>query len=395
VTASIDFRLKDTAISESEKLRQRQSLLRQWHMPLQDLHPAFSEVTFDPELVGKKNCENLVGQVSIPVGVAGPVRVKGETLNQEVLLPLATTEGALVASISRGCKVLNQAGGAEVMVKKVGMSRAPVFKCRSGSTAHEFLAWVSTQEQRLQQLCETTSSHLHWGGYQAWVRGRYVYIRCVFDTEEAMGMNMVTIALQHAWGVLLQEQPDVELISISSNVCSDKKDSVINRLLGRGYAVQAEVEISEAVLSEVTKVTSAQLAPAHMAKNLIGSNLAGSFSQNMQAANVVAAMFAATGQDLAQVVGSSQVNTQLEATDSGLYVAINIPSLELGTVGGGTYLAAQSQVRTSMLASGNITAEQLAAAVGVGVLAGEISGLAALTTQTLASAHQQLGRLQV
>ncbi len=393
---TIDFRLKNSADSETAKLQQRQALLKQWRPSLSETSTEASNLfspAFDPEIIGKKNCENLVGQIALPLGVAGPVRIKGSVLDQEVVLPLATTEGALIASVSRGCKLLNQAGGSQVSVTKVGMTRAPVFLCRDGVAAQEFVEWLATQDSRLQELTEATSQHLHWLGYQAWVRGRYVFLRFRFDTEEAMGMNMVSIALQAALGTLLAEKPEVRLISLSSNVCADKKDSVINRLLGRGYAVQAEVIIPESVLETVTTATTAQLLQAHHAKNLVGTNLAGSFSQNMQAANVVAALFAATGQDLAQVVDSSQVNTQMEAVDGGVYVAVNLPSLEVGTMGGGTSLPAQTQARELILSQGKITALQLAAVVGTAVLAGEISGLAALSTNTLACAHQQLGRL--
>jgi hydroxymethylglutaryl-CoA reductase (NADPH) len=163
--------------------------------------------------------------------------------------------------------------------------------------------------------------------------------------------------------------------------------------------LQAEVVIPTAVLSEVLKIQDESvesIVQAHVAKNLVGSNVAGSFAQNMQAANVVAAFYAATGQDVAHVVDSSMAFTSVEKVDAGLYVSVTLPNIIIGSVGGGTYLPAQKQaqqiIRPHLPASHHISADQLAISLGVGVLAAEISGLAALATNTLAQAHASLAR---
>lgn len=371
--------------------------------------------TLDAEQVAAKNCENMIGSVEIPVGLAGPALVsqvhsstaKKQFLEHELYIPLATTEGALVASTSRGCKAITQSGGAAVMLKNNGMTRAPVFACQSGVHAAEFGEWLAqpAQQTMLKTLSEQTSNHLTYLKHESFVRGRQVYTRFYFDTDEAMGMNMVTIALQYALTKVLDvyhqsaEHQKVVLVSISGNVCADKKSSYINSLLGRGRWLQAEVVIPTSVLSEILKIQDESIesiVQAHIAKNLVGSNVAGSFAQNMQAANVVAAFYAATGQDLAHVVDSSMAFTSVEKVDAGLYVSVTLPNIIVGSVGGGTYLPAQKQaqriIRPNVSASHHISADQLAISLGLGVLAAEISGLAALATNTLAQAHASLAR---
>lgn len=375
--------------------------------------------TLEANQVAAKNCENMIGTVEIPVGIAGPVFVsqviggsnKTQFLEHELYVPLATTEGALVASTSRGCKAISLSGGAAVLLKNNGITRAPVFKCQSGIQADNFADWLKQPAQQLliKTFCEQTSSHVTYLKQDTFIRGRNVYARFYFDTDEAMGMNMVTIALQHALGKILdvynfdktKSHQAVKLVAISGNVCADKKSAVINTLLGRGRLVQTEVVIPESVLNDVLKVPPQDidlLIQAHIAKNVVGSNLAGSFAQNMQAANVVAAFFAATGQDLAHVVDSSVAFTSVEKVEAGLYVSVTVPNVLVGSVGGGTYIPAQNQaqqiIRPDISASKHISADQLAIALGVGILAAEISGLAALATNTLARAHATLARSQ-
>lgn len=385
------FHIKED-LSEAKKLQKRQKLLSELRTTLKT--PELFSVGFDTEQIGKKNCENLIGSVEIPVGIAGPVDIKfAETLHAtSILIPLATTEGALVASINRGCKFINQAGGAAVFVKKVGMTRSPVFRCQDGKSALEFTTWVDKNISQIKTLAESTSSHLKYLSHTSWIRGNLVFVRFNFDTEEAMGMNMLTIALQATWDKLLREEKqlqNIKLLSISGNVCTDKKDSAINKILGRGYWAQAEVKISHQDLdTELIYKT-------HVAKNLVGSNVASSLSQNMQVANAVAALYLATGQDMAHVVEGSQASTYLDLdADKNLYISVTMPNINVGVVGGGTYLSAQTQARNLIFRNKIIDARSLAAVTAVAALAGEISGLAALANNTLAKAHAKLGRIK-
>jgi hydroxymethylglutaryl-CoA reductase (NADPH) len=363
---------------------------------MKDFQELFS-MNFSPEIVGQKNIENLIGSISLPVGIAGPVKVISDALNEEIFLPMATTEGALVASYNRGCKVITQAGGAQVFVKKIGITRAPVFSCKDGGTARKLVVWLEKNQAKLAQVTESTSKHLKLLSFTCWVRGKYVFVRFVFDPDQAMGMNMASIALQYLWDEFLSKQTllkkwQVELTSLSSNACADKKDSEINQLLGRGYAVQAEVVIPHAKLKKLLKVAAEDFFHTHVVKNLHGSSLAGSSSQNMHFANGLAALFLATGQDPAHVTEASQGSTIVELQPKGLYVCVNLPDLPLGVVGGGTWLPAQTQARKLVRSGKTLSSQQLAAAIGVGVLAGEISGIAALTNHSLAGAHLKLAR---
>jgi hydroxymethylglutaryl-CoA reductase (NADPH) len=384
-----------TVLNVSSAVQDRQQAIQQ--ATAADFSSLFT-TPFDVELVGRKNCENLIGSVAMPVGMAGPVKMSwqhedNKSTSDEVRLPLATTEGALVASVNRGCKAINLSGGAQVFVRKIGMTRAPVFSCPDGETAQNLIKWIDQHFMDLKTVAEATSSHLRVIEFQAWQRGRQVFVRFVCDPDQAMGMNMVTIAVQRMAEAITQALPEVKLVAVSSNACADKKDSVINRVLGRGYQVQAEVKIPGQVISNVLKTDASSLVAVQVAKNLVGSNVAGSLSQNMQVANVAAAMLLATGQDIAHVVEAAQASTTLEIDGDGVYAAVNLPNLNIGVVGGGTWLPAQTQARQLIGGGQEIDTYYLASAIGVAALAAEISGMSALAAHHLAKAHQDLGRV--
>src|SRR3989338_6593745 len=384
----VSFNIKKD-ISEKGKMKQRQKLLKS--MIRSDLTELF-QTSLDINKVAKKNCENFIGSVEIPVGLAGPLQIQSDIVPKQIIIPLATTEGALVASTNRGAKVISLSQTGKVLVKKIGMTRAPVFKCQDITAAQEFKTFLEDNFVELKKISESTSNHLKLLSFNCWTRGQYVFVRFVFDTDKAMGMNMVTIALKHVWSEYVSKKTKAELISLSGNVCADKKDSLVNRILGRGYSVEAEVFIPPEIVTEVLQTTKEKFYETHIVKNLIGSNIAGSFSQNMQAANIIAAVFLATGQDVAHVVEASQCATTVTIEGENLYVAVSLPNINLGVTGGGTWLPAQAQARKLIQEGGEIDSKQLAAAVGIGVLAGEISGLASLANNSLADAHQKFAR---
>lgn len=341
---------------------------------------------FDVEHVTHHNCENLIGSVEVPVGVVGPLNIP-QFSPEPLYIPLATTEGALVASVNRGCKAIESSGNLFIQVKKIGMTRAPAFVCASGKKAQELEDWLRENQTLFQSIAKTTSTHLRYISFQSWIRARTLFVRFVFDTDEAMGMNMVTIAVQ-AIADMIVNQKKVALRTISSNVCTDKKDSVLNSLFGRGYWVQVESVIPKSILESVLKTQASKMVGVHYTKNLIGSNLAGSFSQNAQVANVIAAFYLATGQDPAHTVDASHAFLTLEQEKDDIYAALTLPSVEVGTVGGGTYLKAQTQARKMMnFGNTDITAHQLAGIAGVVALSGELSLIASLSQHTLAQAH--------
>lgn len=344
--------------------------------------------------VSIKNCENLIGSVVIPVGIAGPLPIFFDNKKNDVTFPLATTEGALVASVNRGCKALRLSGGVKVYVTYNGITRAPVFFTPSTRNALGVKSWLESKSShnKLKLIAEKTSQHLEYLGCNSWIRGRHIYVRFVFDTDEAMGMNMATIASNSLANFICQQFPQTKLVALSSNVCTDKKDSVINSLYGRGYWVQAESFISNETLNQVLKVKKDDLIKTHIQKNLIGSNLAGSLSQNSHVANILSAIYLATGQDPAHVVDGSKASLTIETEEDGVYVAVTIPSIIVGVIGGGTYLPSQTESRKLIGDGKDVSAKFLAASIGAASLAGELSLLASLTTNTLAQSHQKLAR---
>lgn len=399
--------IRDKNLDEEEKVSLRQEyLVKKTSASKEDLSGFFASKLPLNE-VGDRNCENLVGSVELPVGVAGPVSAqlsysegfsskKPQTEKQTFFIPLATTEGALVASVHRGLKVLDN-NGVSVFVRKMGMTRSVVFEADSHKDLREFIEYFKSHEDNFAQYCEATSNHLKYISCDTFTRGKLGYFRFVFDTDEAMGMNMVTIALAQAWEIFTEDMPEkfqVKLLTLSGNVCTDKKDSAINRLYGRGYAVTLEAHLSEEVLQKILKISSRELVKIHTVKNLIGSNVAGSFSQNMHVANALAAVYAATGQDIAHTVAGSEASVHFEESgDGGAYASLTLPNISVGTVGGGTWLPKQAATRKLILQNKkNVSAKELAAAIGLACFAGEISGLSALASHTLASAHKQLGR---
>ncbi|ELZ28204.1 3-hydroxy-3-methylglutaryl-CoA reductase [Halosimplex carlsbadense 2-9-1] len=342
------------------------------------------------------NIENLVGGAQLPVGVAGPVEVHGEAADGDFYLPIATTEGALVASVNRGCSAISAAGGATVRVTKRGMTRAPVFRVDGVAEGAEVAEWVEDNEDRLAEAAEGTTSHGRLQSVTPYVVGDSVFLRFSYDTGDANGMNMATIATRAAAEVVEDETP-ASLVALSGNLCTDKKPAAINAVEGRGHTVTADVTIPRAVVEERFGTTPEAIEEANTRKNLIGSAKAGSLGFNAQAANVVAGVFIATGQDEAHVVEGSNCITTVEAREEELYASVNLASLQVGTVGGGTDLATQSELLDVIGFAGGgdpvgSNADGLAEVIAAGALAGELSLVSALASRHLSSAHEELGR---
>lgn len=345
-------------------------------------------------------CENVIGFVPVPVGVVGPIPVDGT----EVHVPMATTEGALVASTSRGCKALCASeDGVRTEIVGDGMTRGPVVRFPRVARAAELKEWLSVESNftRIEQTFNSTSAYGRLLDVQVALAGRTAFIRFRASTGDAMGMNMISKGVEASLLVLQDFFPDMTTLSISGNYCTDKKASSINWTQGRGKSVVAEAVVPGAVVRKVLKTTTAALVDLNVSKNLIGSAMAGSIGGfNAHAANVVAAVFLATGQDVAQVVESAQCMTLMEATNGGqdLYVSVTMPSLEVGTVGGGTRLEAQGAC-LDMIGVKGPSAEQpgqnarrLASVIAATVLAGELSLMSALAAGQLVKSHMKHNR---
>jgi hydroxymethylglutaryl-CoA reductase (NADPH) len=345
---------------------------------------------FDP-ILAEKNLENMIGCVHVPLGFVGPIRVNGKWASGDFIVPMATTEGALIATVNRGCAVITESRGANPYIVKDEMTRAPVFRVNNVAHGIEVAAWVESHLDELRALASTTTHHGKLLSANASANGRSLYIRFAFDTGDAMGMNMVTIASDRL-ARRIEEETGAKLISVSGNYCVDKKPAAINFILGRGKTVLADATIPRSIVESRLKVTPEELTEAGYRKNLLGSAMALSYGYNAHAANILAAIYIATGQDPAQVVEGSMVITTCEQVDEGLYISVRIPALEIGTVGGGTKLPSQSEALSVMGCHGPGKAKKLAEIVASVVLAGELSTLAAQAKGHLASAHKALGR---
>jgi hydroxymethylglutaryl-CoA reductase (NADPH) len=385
------YELEDHADADTAAAARRELLRRETDVDL----AAIGSFAFDADEVDP-NIENLAGGAQLPLGVAGPLAVSGGSAEDEFYLPLATTEGALVASVNRGCSAITAAGGANARVTKTGMTRAPVFRVEDVREGADVAEWVAENVGALREAAESTTSHGELTEVTPYVVGDNVFLRFSYDTKDAMGMNMATIATGAAADVVEAETP-AELVALSGNLCTDKKPAAIDAVEGRGRTVTADVHIPSEVVEDRFDTTPAAIEEANTRKNLIGSAKAGSLGFNAHAANVVAAVFLATGQDAAQVVEGANCITTVEAREKELYASVNLASLEVGTVGGGTKLPTQREALDVLGVRGGgdpagANADALAEVIAAGALAGELSLLAALASRHLSSAHEDLGR---
>ena len=351
-----------------------------------------SKYSIDMTDTSKKNIENPIGTVQVPVGVAGPLLIHTEDEEIETYIPLATTEGALLASINRGCSAIRRSGGCNVAILANQMTRAPVLKTKSVTDAKKLKDWIKEHFDEIKEKAESTTSHGKLLKIDPIaIVGRFVYPRFVYETGDSMGMNMVTIATEESLKYIEKEN-DISILALSGNFCIDKKPSALNLIEGRGKSVVAEVVVPKEVVEKTLKTTTDAIVEVNYAKNLLGSAIAGSYGYNAHYANIVAALFIATGQDPAHVVEGSIGITSAENNAGDLYFSITLPDLPVATVGGGTRLETATEALNLLDAKGSDKVERYASIVGGSVLAGELSLIGALAAGHLARAHKKLGR---
>nr|WKU83425.1 3-hydroxy-3-methylglutaryl-coenzyme A reductase [Panax vietnamensis] len=354
---------------------------------------------FDYESILGQCCEMPVGYVQIPVGIAGPLLLN-ET---EYSVPMATTEGCLVASANRGCKAIYASGGATSVLLRDGMTRAPVVRFGSAKRAAE-LKFFLEDPMNFETLALVFNKSSRFGrlqGIKCAIAGKNLYMRFTCSTGDAMGMNMVSKGVQNVLDFLQNDFPDMDVMGISGNYCSDKKPAAVNWIEGRGKSVVCEAIIKEEVVKKVLKTNVAALVELNMLKNLAGSAVAGALGGfNAHASNIVSAVYIATGQDPAQNIESSHCITMMEAVNDGkdLHISVTMPSIEVGTVGGGTQLASQSAclnllgVKGASKESPGSNSRLLASIVAGSVLAGELSLMSALAAGQLVKSHMKFNR---
>ena len=349
--------------------------------------------SFDPHaLTG--NCEHFTGVAQIPMGIAGPIKVNGEYAQGEFLIPMATTEGTLVASYNRGIKLLNQSGGIKATVVEDQMQRAPVFVFEDARAARNFVTWIKNNFDRIANEAEGTTRVGRLKSIDPYLSSKFTYLRFNYFTGDAAGQNMVGRATFAAcsWIIDNYKGPRITNFYLESNLATDKKASQVNVMHTRGKRVTAECTIPREVLMQNMRVEPEQLQYHYQVAN-IGAILSGANNNGLHSANAITAIFIATGQDVANVSESSAGIFYCELTkEKDLYVSITIPSLIVATYGGGTGLATQRECLEILDCYGKDKVLKFAEIVAAVVLAGELSLASAISSSDWVSSHEQYGR---
>lgn len=373
---------------QPEIIRRRQNLIQQaTGVKLRHL----TQYSFDAHLA-RGNCENFAGVAQVPMGFAGPLQVHGEHAEGEFLIPLATSEGTLVASYNRGMKVLNLCGGVKVTVQADAMQRAPVFVFRDARACRDFVEWIDGNLPQIRQEAEATSSVAKLLHIDPYLANKFVYLRFNFSTGDAAGQNMVGRATYAACCWILENYQGITNFYLESNFATDKKASHVNLMRTRGKRVTAEATVRREVMIRHLRAEPEQLVHHYGVAN-VGAFLSGANNNGAQSANAIAAMFIATGQDVANVAESSAAIIYCELTpDRDLYISLTIPSLIVATHGGGTGLATQRECLEILDCYGKGKVNRLAEIVGAVTLAGEVSLAGAISSSDWVSSHEKYGR---
>ena len=338
------------------------------------------------------NIENFIGVAQVPMGLVGPLQVNGEHAIGEFYVPMATSEGTLVASYNRGARLLREAGGAKVTVVDDAMQRAPVFIFEDAREAREFGLWVEEHFEDIAEQAESTTSSGRLRDIQQFSAARMRYLRFNYTTGDAAGQNMVGKATFVACEWIKDNYPGIKRYMLSGAMDTDKKHSQLNTLHTRGKRVIAEVVIPSALLEKVMGITAEALFKARSITQ-VGALLAGSINTGAHSANGITATFIATGQDVANVAESSAAIVYADLDDdSNYYLSITIPSLIVATYGGGTGLPTQQECLKMMGCSGAGKVKKLAEIIGATVLAGEVSLMSAVLAGDWVTSHDALGR---
>ena len=369
-------------------IKQRQALVEQVTNTKPDHIWKYS---FDPH-AAKGNIENFTGVAQVPIGFAGPLRINGEQANGDFIVPLATTEGTLVASYNRGMKLMNLSGGVKVTVVADAMQRAPVFVFKDARAGREFAAWVQDNFATIKDEAEATSSVAKLFNIDHYLANKFVYLRFNYTTGDAAGQNMVGRATFAACSWILDNYQGIERFYLESNFATDKKASQINIMRTRGKRVTAEATVPRDVLIQHMRVEPESLS-YHYGVASVGGFLSGVNNNGLHSANGITAMFIATGQDVANVSESSAGIMYVELTpDRDLYMSLTIPSLIVATYGGGTGLPTQRECLEILGCVGRGKVNRLAEIVAAVALAGEISLAAAISSSDWVSSHEKYGR---
>lgn len=321
---------------------------------------------------------------SIPMRHVGPIKIIGTSIDDEVNVPLATFETPLWPSVSRGAKISRLCHGITATIIDERMSRSILLEAPDASYALQVSQRLALQQTELANVAAGTSRFARLKDFHTQIVGNLLYIRLELDTGDASGHNMVTKAADAVMEWLLTTYPKLEYVSISGNFCTDKKASAVNGILGRGKYVVAEITIPRPVCEKHLRTTPEAIVNLNIKKNLIGTMLAGGLrSANAHFANMLLAIYLATGQDAANIVEGSQGFVHCEVKNDALYFSVTLPNVIVGSVGNGKHLdfVQKNLKQLGCLAhrTPGENSRRLAAIVAATVLCGELSLLAAQT----------------
>lgn len=350
------------------------------------------QFSIDPALL-PGNIEGFSGIVQVPMGFAGPLRVDGEHAQGEFYVPMATTEGTLLASYSRGMRLTREAGGVRTTVVDDAMQRAPIFVFDDARYARDFGHWVTAHFADIKVAAEATTRSGKLRDIQQFAQGKMRWLRFNFTTGDAAGQNMVSKATHAAcqW-MLAQQLSGLAHFSLAANFDTDKKHSMVNSLHTRGKRVVAEITLPAKLLKEVMHTSGEALFKQRQLSNM-GAMMAGSVNNGAHFANGITAVFMACGQDVANVAESSAGFVHAELKPNGdYYFSVTIPALIVATYGGGTGLPTQRECLEVMGCYGAGKVNKLAEIIAATVLCGELSLSSAIVSDQWVSSHDALGR---
>lgn len=373
--------------TEAEAAKRRQFVKDRTGVDLGDV----GVYSLDPRTVSG-NIENFTGVAQVPLGIAGPIRVNGEHAQGDFYVPLATTEGTLVASYNRGMRLINACGGVKATVVEQFMQRAPVFMCADAVAARDFGAWVRDHFEAIKRAAEATTRFGKLSHIEQYQIGPARFLRFCYTTGDAAGQNMCGKATAAACAWIQDAFPGTVEYLLSGNIDTDKKHSLMNTLHTRGRRVVAEVVLQRDQLKELMGVEPRDYFRWRQIQ-MAGAFMAGSASNGAHVANAVAALFIATGQDVADVAESQAAISYTQLLDNGdYYWSVTLPSLIVATCGGGTGLATQRKCLEMIGCEGVGKADKLAEICAAVALAGEISLSSAVIHGDWVSSHERLGR---
>jgi hydroxymethylglutaryl-CoA reductase (NADPH) len=340
-----------------------------------------------------RNIENVIGTVTVPVGVAGPLRIHGLFAGGDYWVPLATTEATLVASYNRGAHAITDAGGASALLVMEGVTRSPGFVFDRAAHAVRFAAWIVEQLDAFRAVAARTTRYGRLEDLRLTLEANHLYVHLDFSTGNAAGQNMVTLAAQAICEYIAARSPiPPRRIYVEANMSGDKKASAHSFQNVRGKLATAEVRIPRKVIASRLRTTPEAMVD-YWRISALGGVLSGTIGVQGHFANGLAALFLATGQDIACVSEAAVGVTRMELTrQGGLYAAVTLPNLIVGTIGGGTGLPTQAACLALLGLQPPGTAQALAEIAAALCLAGELSIIAALSAGHFGRAHEKLAR---